>query len=53
MVIVTRFNPNSEIREVKVYPSTKKGKREMGEDSLRHHEAYTRKLGWMNLRGER
>ena len=40
MVIVTRYNPNKSVREVKTYPSTVKGKMVMIVDSTQAKADY-------------
>ena len=40
MVKVERRNPNNTVKEIKLYPSTKKGKAAMAKDSKHHLEQY-------------
>jgi hypothetical protein len=48
VVIVTRHNPDRTVKEVKRYPSTKKGKAAMAEDSKTHTEEF--KAGKVDFR---
>ena len=40
MVIAVRYNPNGSVKEVKRYPSTKKGKVALAVDAKQHTEEF-------------